>query len=299
MTDRSDTAALPEPAVLARALFGLLDVEELDTNLFRGHRDEHPDGRARVFGGQVIAQALQAATKTADEGRPVHSLHAYFVRPGDPDRPVLYRVERDLDGRSFSNRRVVAIQQGKTILNLSCSFHTPEEGLSHADAMPDVPGPEDLPTDADIAAGLSLPEGFRAWMARPRPIELRRVTTTMLRAEKSEPLHHMWFRAAASPPDEHGLSAAVLAYASDMALLGTAMMPHGVNWMTKGMRAASVDHALWFHDEVRMGEWHLYTTTSPWAGRARGFNLGQVFRQDGTLVASVAQEGLIRYRPDA
>ncbi len=282
---------------LARALFNLLEVERLDTDLFRGGRDEFPDGRPRIFGGQVVAQALASAAHSVEAGRAPHSLHAYFVRAGDVDAPVIYKVERDHDGRSFSNRRVVATQHGKTILNMIASFHIEEEGFSHQDEMPDVPQPEDLRSDAEVVNDLeNAHPKFRAWMSRPRPIEIRRVNARMIDPEPAEPLHHMWFRAAAPVTGDQMLHRAVLAYASDMALLGTAMMPHGVNWITPGLRSASIDHALWFHAPTDLGEWHLYTTRSPWAGGARGYNTGSIFRRDGTLVASVAQEGLIRMK---
>jgi len=280
----------------ARALLDLLDLEELDRDLFRGARD--PEARGRVFGGQVVAQALVAASRTVPEERPAHSLHAYFVRPGDDALPIIYRVDRDRDGGSFSNRRVVAQQNGEPILNMIASFHVEEEGLHHQEKMPDVPAPETLRTDAEIAPEMThLPEGFRAFMGRERGVELRRVSLDALMGQKSEPCQHMWLRLGSDEAKDAVMSRAVLAYASDFALLGTALLPHGLHWTTKGLRSASIDHAVWFHETPVVGEWLLYTMDSGWSGGSRGFSRGRIFRRDGTLVASTAQEGLMRFRP--
>jgi len=287
----------PSPEALARGLVALLDVEEIDTDLYRGAR--RPGGEGRVFGGQVIAQALQAAQRSTEAPRAAHSLHAYFMRAGDERYPIIYRVERDFEGRSFATRRVIAMQKGKPILNLACSFQTPEEGLHHQDAMPDVPMPDSLASERDLLASLGdrVPVPIRAFLSRPRPIELRPVDPRqLLQPEPREPTQAIWFRLVAPIGDDPTLHRAVLAYASDFALLGTSTLPHGVNWLIDNMQTASLDHALWLHEPFRADQWLLYTTDSPWAGHARGFNRGRIFTAEGRLVASVAQEGLIRLR---
>jgi acyl-CoA thioesterase-2 len=278
------------------ALARLLTVSPLDTDLFRGARQ--PGGRGRVFGGQVIAQGLMSAAETVDPGRAPHALHACFLRGGDEDHPIDYRVERDFDGGSFSNRRVVAIQKDRPILTLSCSFHITEDGLSHQDAMPDVPAPETLPSEAGRieALGDQVPEMWRHFIAT-RPVEMRPVEDwTPIRPAPREPRRRIWFRLGAGLGDDPRLHRAALAYVSDMALLSTAIQPHGVSWLTPGFQSASLDHALWLHADARMDDWLLYDTDSPWAGGARGFNRGRLFTREGKLIASTAQEGLIRLR---
>ncbi|MEG3090749.1 acyl-CoA thioesterase [Sphingomonas sp. PB1R3] len=297
MTDPTPSPTLPTPDALAQGLIALLDVEEIDTDLYRGAR--RPGGEGRVFGGQVIAQALQAAQRSTDGPRTAHSLHAYFMRPGDERYPIIYRVERDFEGRSFATRRVIAMQKGKPILNLACSFQTPEDGLHHQDAMPAVPMPETLTPERELLARLGdqVPAQMRAFLQRPRPIELRPVDPRqMLSPEPREPFQAIWFRLVAPIGDDPALHRAILAYASDFALLGTSTLPHGVSWLIHDMQTASLDHALWLHEPFRADEWLLYTTDSPWAGHARGFNRGRIFSADGRLVASVTQEGLIRLR---
>lgn len=292
-----DTPADTPPGHLVQTLVDLLDVERIDTDLYRGARQ--PGGVGRVFGGQVIAQALQAAQRSTDGGKAAHSLHAYFMRPGDEDFPIIFRVVRDFEGRSFATRRVIAMQGGQPILNLAASFQTPEEGLHHQDAMPDVPAPEDLRTEYAIRREMAdeIPEKWRRHLLRARPIEIRPVDARdWARPDKRAPRQASWFRLAAPIGDDAALHRAVLAYASDMMLLGTATLPHGVNWMTHKLQTASLDHALWLHEPFRADDWLLYTTDSPWAGHARGFNRGAIFARDGRLVASVAQEGLIRLR---
>lgn len=291
MTDNSTSESL------AADLCDLLDIEELDTDLYRGRRTT--DGYGRVFGGQVIAQALQAAQRSTDPSKVAHSLHAYFMRAGDDDFPILFRVVRDFDGKSFATRRVIAMQKGKPILNMACSLQVPEEGLRHQDAMPDVPQPEDLKSDVELRSGMvdAIPEKFRAHFTRPRPIEIRPVAPRpFLKPEKTEPHQSSWFRICAPIGDDTSMHRAILAYASDMALLGTGTLPHGVNWMTHNMQSASLDHSLWLHEDFRVDDWLLYVCDSPWAGHARSFNRGQIFSRDGRLVASVAQEGLMRLR---
>ncbi len=285
------------PEQLAAALVALLDVEEIDTDLYRGARQ--PGGVGRVFGGQVIAQALQAAQRSVEGAKTAHSLHAYFMRPGDEQRPIVFRVVRDFEGRSFATRRVIATQSGAPILNLAASFQLPEEGLAHQDAMPDVPPPEALRSDHELRAAQAdeIPEKWRRHLLRARPIEIRPVAPrSWANPEPAEPRQASWFRLAAPIGDDSAMHRAILAYASDMTLLGTSMLPHGVNWTTDTMQTASLDHALWFHEPFRVDEWLLYATDSPWSGHARGFNRGSIFAQDGRLVASVAQEGLIRRR---
>ena len=295
--DAPETRRRPTPEELAQGLVHLLDVEEIDVDFYRGRRN--PGGVGRVFGGQVIAQALMSAVRSVDAERVAHSLHAYFMRPGDENFPIIYRVERDYDGGSFSNRRVIAMQRGKPILNLTCSFQKRETGLSHQAAMPDVPAPDDLPSEAELFRRYKdkVPENIFRFMTRSRPIEIRPVEQwSHIEPQKREPARHMWIRASGPIGEDRLMHRAVLAFASDMALLSTCMQPHGVSWMTRNMQSASLDHAVWFHDDVRMDDWLLYATDSPWSGEARGFNRGQIFTRDGKLVASTAQEGLIRLR---
>lgn len=290
---------MKDPATLAADLCDLLDIEQLDTDLYRGRRIVGGQGYGRVFGGQVIAQALQAAQRSTDAPRIAHSLHAYFMRPGDDDFPILFRVVRDFDGRSFATRRVIAAQKGQPILNMACSLQVPEGGLHHQDAMPDVPPPEQLKSDAQIRRemGDAIPDEFRAHFNRPRPIEIRPVAPcAWLEPVKQEPRQQSWFRICAPIGDDPAMHRAILAYASDMALLGTGTLAHGVTWMTANLQSASLDHSLWLHEDFRVDEWLLYVCDSPWAGHARSFNRGKIFARDGRLVASVAQEGLMRLR---
>ena len=285
------------PEALAQGLVDLLEIEEIDTDLYRGKRQ--PGGVGRVFGGQVIAQALQAAQRSTDAPKIAHSLHAYFMRPGNEDFPIIFRVVRDFEGRSFATRRVIAMQQGQPILNMAASFQVPEEGLHHQDAMPDVPGPDELKSDVELRREMidDIPEKFRRHMLRSRPIEIRPVhPRSWFRPVKQEPKQDSWFRLIAPIGDDSAMHRAILAYASDMSLLGTSMLAHGINWMTHNVQTASLDHALWLHEEFRADDWLLYSCDSPWAGHARGFNRGKIYSRDGRLVASVAQEGLMRLR---
>ena len=281
------------------ALVDLLTVEELDRDLYRGKRN--PGGQGRVFGGQVIAQALMSAVGSVDEDRVAHSLHAYFMRPGDEKLPIIFRVERDYDGGSFSNRRVIAIQRGKPILNMTASFQRQEKGLEHQAEMPDVPQPEELATESEIAERYRdrFPKAFVDFMTRPRAIELRPVESWLdPENEVRNGLRQTWIRTSGPVGDDPIMHRAILAYASDMTLLGTSMKPHGVNWLMPQMQTASLDHALWFHDDVRVDDWLLYACDSPWSGGARGYNRGHLFTRDGKLIASATQEGLIRWRED-
>ncbi|HTG39895.1 acyl-CoA thioesterase II [Sphingomonas sp.] len=293
----ADSERATTPDALVAELTTLLDVEAIDTDLYRGSRQ--PGGVGRVFGGQVIAQALQAAQRSIDDEKVAHSLHAYFMRPGSEDHPIIYRVVRDFDGRSFANRRVIAMQRGQPILNMIASFQRPEDGLAYQRPMPDVPAPETLRSESDLRDEIQaqVPEKLRRFFLRARPIEIRPVDPREWFAPAPrEPVQHSWFRIVAPLPDNPALHRAMLAYASDMTLLGTCMLPHGVSWMTGSVQTASLDHAIWLHEPFRADEWLLYTTDSPWSGHARGLNHGRIYTRDGRLVASCAQEGLIRKR---
>jgi len=286
----------PTPEQLVADLVLLLDLDPRGTDQFLGRRKQ--GGIGRVFGGQVIAQALGAAERTVDEDRDAHSLHAYFLRGGSEDHEIDFRVSRDFDGGSFSNRRVVASQQGQPILELAASFQKPEEGLDHQfPEMPKVPGPDELKSDMELRreiAGL-VPSKFRERLLAPWPLDTRQVEPRdWLTSTRTDPLAHCWFRTVAPLPDDPKVHRAVLAYASDMHLLSTSTRPHGLSWYRDEIKAASLDHAIWFHQEFRADEWLLHVTDSPWAGGARGFTRGQVFSADGRLVASTSQEGMIR-----
>jgi len=287
----------PTPEQLVADLILLFDLEGRGGDKFIGRRQI--EGTGRVFGGQAIAQALVAARRTVPDDRHTHSLHAYFLRSGSDEFPIEFRVKRDLDGRSFSNRRVVASQQGQPILNLIASFQKPQEGLHHQFAeMPDVPPPEDLEPETAVRRRFAetMPEGLlRNLMLRPRPIDVRSVELRNWQSPgKRKPVAHCWFRTVAALPDDPPIHRAVLAYASDFQLLSTAIQPHGLSFHMGQIKAASLDHAVWFHDVFRADEWLLYVTDSPWSGLARGFGRGQIFTRDGRLVASVAQEGMLR-----
>jgi acyl-CoA thioesterase-2 len=284
-----------KPAV--RTLVDALRLEPIEVNLFRGQTPPDEINQNRIYGGQVIAQALMAAYRTL-EGRVCHSLQAYFIRPGDPKAPVLYEVERSRDGKSFATRRVIAIQHGEQILNLAASFQIEEHGYEHATAAPVAPAPEDVPSDLERLemAGDKVPAAMREILARDRAIEMRRIDPIFpMKPKKTEPVQKVWFRAADAVGDDVAINQCVLAYATDMSLLSTCARPHGVSWMT-GVQMASLDHIIWFHRPSRADEWHLYDQDSPSASGARGFNRGAIYTQDGRLVASVAQEGLIRPR---
>jgi acyl-CoA thioesterase-2 len=277
-----------------KRLLSILDLEQLEHNLFRGRSPQ--DGWQRVFGGQVIGQALVAAQRTVED-RAAHSLHAYFMRPGDPSVPIIYEVDRIRDGRSFNTRRVVAIQHGAAIFSMSASFHLEEEGFDHQSAMPDVPGPEELPGLSDIKEQFfdRLPVNIKKYFERDRPIEIRPVDTSrFFTQEKREPKQSIWIRATEKLPDDLGLHQCALAYASDFSLLDTALIAHGKMLFDPELMMASLDHAMWFHRPCRADDWLLYTMDSPAAHGARGFGRGSIFTPDGVLVASVAQEGLIR-----
>lgn len=277
-------------------LLALLDLTELDDGLFQG--ESRNIVGPRIFGGQVIAQALVAAARTVP-ARAAHSLQAYFLRPGDAREPVVYRVERIRDGGTFSTRRVVAEQRGRPIFDLAASFHNAENGPAHQTAELQAPAPEDLPDEQTVTADFlkdeDISENFRAALLRRKPVEIRPVTRRHpLHPEKAEPIRQVWLRAAGDAGDDPLIHQALLAYVSDHSLMGTALLPHGITFLDRDMQVASLDHTLWFHRPVRLDDWLFYDMESPIAAGARGFNRGQVFNRDGELVASVCQEGLMR-----
>ncbi|MFO1015218.1 MAG: acyl-CoA thioesterase II [Caulobacteraceae bacterium] len=277
------------------SLIDTLSLEAIEVNLFRG-RDK--DGRGRIFGGLVIAQALMAAYKTV-EGRLCHSLHCYFIRPGDPSVPILYDVDRSRDGKTFTTRRVTAIQHGQQIFNLAASFQVPEDGLEHQDEMPNVPGPDDLEDENKVRDKMmkGMPDAMREMALRPRPIEMRPIDPTgFMGGGKKASVQDVWFRATQPIGDDVVMNQVALAYASDMSFLSTSMRPHAMGWQTPGLQSASLDHAIWFHRPTQFNEWHLYHQRSPSTSGGRGFNLGDIYTRDGKLVASAVQEGLIRFR---
>jgi len=277
-------------------LFLILDIERLEENLFRGLSPQV--GWQRVFGGQVIGQALVAAHRTVN-GRLAHSLHAYFLRAGDPSVPIIYNVDRIRDGGSFTTRRVVAIQHGQAIFSMAASFHKEETGLEHQIKMPEVPLPESLPSEAELKERLidRLPEPLKAYWQRERPIEIRPVDLSRyLSPEKRTPWQQVWIKATGQLPNDQSLHQCVLAYASDFTLLDTALIAHGRSVFDPNLMLASLDHALWFHRKFRADDWLLYAQDSPISGAGRAFCRGMLFTRDGKLVASTAQEGLVRER---
>lgn len=281
-------------------LIATLDLEPIEVNLFRGTSPQV--GWQRVFGGQVIAQALVAAQRTVEPDRFVHSLHAYFMRPGDPQVPIVYQVERLRDGSSFNTRRVLAIQHGKGIFTMSASFQVEEDGFDHEIAMPDVPAPEALPGEAELKARYleNAPESIRRYWARERPIEIRPVTLDHYFSDaKLDPRQDVWVRTTGAVPDDRTIQAAVLAYLSDMTLLDASLYPHGTSVFDPALQAASLDHAMWFHRPCRLDDWLLYAQESPSASGARGMTRGSLFTRSGRLIASTAQEGLIRKKANA
>ena len=281
-------------------LIELLALERLDRDLFRGRSQDL--GWGAIFGGQVIGQALSAAAQTVPTERPVHSFHGYFIRAGKVDRGILYEVERFRAGSSFTTRRVVAIQEGEAIFSLEASFQKHEEGLDHQDPMPEVPAADALRSERDLALEIAqhLPASLRAIATAERPIEIRPLEhRNPLRPKPTEPRRNLWYRTIDALPDDPALHRYLLAYASDFSFLGTAMDPHGVSWLTPGMQVASLDHAMWFHRPFRFDDWLLYSVDSPSASGGRGLVRGRFFDRHGRLVASAAQEGLIRRRTGA
>jgi acyl-CoA thioesterase II len=283
-----------------KEVLDLLDLEQIELDIFRGRSPE--ERIQRVFGGQVAAQALVAAGRTVPPERMVHSLHAYFIRPGDPSIPIVYNVERVRDGRSFTTRRVVAVQHGKAIFTMSASFHIPEDGVFHqAAVMPDVPAPDSLPTVQErLEPVFAENPGWREALSRPRPVDLRYVNALTWEAHRDpsliSPQNTVWFRFDADLPDDPLLHVVMAAYASDFTLVDTVLLAHGLAWGMSDVIGASLDHAIWFHKPFRADEWILYAQESPWSGGARGLAQGQMFTASGDLVASVVQECMVRVR---
>ncbi len=275
-----------------------LKLERIEENLFRGQSQDL--GWGTVFGGQVLGQALSAAAQTVPAARHVHSMHAYFLRPGDVSKPIVYEVDRIRDGGSFTTRRVVAIQSGAAIFNLAASFQKPEQGFEHQDAMPEAPAPDSLETEEQRGARFAhlLPPSILERALGDKPFEMRAVDPEddAFAPSPKPPERLVWLRATGTLPDDPALHAYLLAYASDHSFVTTALRPHGVTWLTPGMQVASLDHVMWFHRPLRVDEWLLYVIDSPTAHNARGLVRGRVFTADGRLVVSTAQEGLIRFR---
>lgn len=285
------------PTVL-EALVEQLALERIEEDLFRGQSQDL--GWGTVFGGQVLGQALSAAAQTVPSERPVHSMHAYFLRPGDVSKPIVYEVDRIRDGGSFTTRRVVAVQSGKAIFNLAASFQKDEPGLEHEDPMPEAPAPAGLRTEQERAARYAarFPKFLRERLLSERPFEFRPVEPEddpVLPGQRP-PLRRVWLKTTGRLPDDPAIHRYLLAYASDYAFLTTALLPHGVTWLTPGMQVASLDHVMWFHRPLRVDEWLLHVVDSPSASGARGLVRGRIFTEDGRLVATTAQEGLIRQR---
>ncbi len=279
-------------------LLAILQLEQLENNLFRGQT--RATGQKSIFGGLVAGQALMAASRTVAEERPVHSLHAYFLRPGDFSVPIIYDVDRIRDGQSFTTRRVNAIQHGRAIFSLAASFQVEEQGVEHQTDMPQVPAPDELSDDEGLRQRIaaSIPEGFRAAFLQERPVEFRPIKPVNgFAAEPQDATRLVWFRIKEGVDVDAATHRVLLTFCSDFGLMGTAMLPHGMNFFQPQVQAASIDHAMWFHRPFRADEWLLYATDSPSAIGARGINRGLIYRQDGALVASVAQEGLMRIRP--
>jgi acyl-CoA thioesterase-2 len=279
-----------------KTVLEILNLEQLEVNLFRGRSPQV--GWQRVFGGQVIGQALVAACRTV-EGRPPHSMHAYFLLAGDPKVPIIYEVDRIRDGKSFTTRRVVAIQHGHAIFTMQVSFHVDEPGLDHQAKMPDVPGPEELPNESELRQRLipMMPDPVRRYYEHERPIEIKPVEFERYLGRKfDEARFHVWIRATGTLPDDPAIHQCVLAYASDLTLLDAALLPHGRMVFERDIMPASLDHALWFHRAFRADEWLLYAQDAPNLSGSRGFARGLIFTREGKLVASVAQEGLLRLR---
>jgi acyl-CoA thioesterase-2 len=279
-------------------LVNLLSLERIEENLFRGQSQDL--GWGQVFGGQVLGQALSAAAQTVPVDRPVHSLQAYFLRPGDAARPIVYDVDRSRDGQSFTTRRVVAIQGGKPIFHLSASFQTDEPGFDHQDTMPDVPGPEGLRSELEMWTEHKdkIPKRMHARVLSERPIELRAVDPMdVFNPTAMAPNHSIWVKATSTLPDDPALHRYLLAYCSDFSFIPTALRPHGASWVDPTLQVASIDHAMWFHRSFRMDDWLLHVMESPSASGSRGFVRGRFYDRQGRLVASTAQEGLMRRRP--
>jgi acyl-CoA thioesterase-2 len=286
------------PTVLEE-LVQQLSLEKLEEDLFRGQSQDL--GWGTVFGGQVLGQALSAALQTVVKDRHVHSMHAYFLRPGDVSKPIVYQVDRIRDGSSFTTRRVTAVQKGAPIFTLAASFQRLEKGYEHQDPMPSVPPPEALATEQALLSRFAdrLPQMLRERALGDRPFEVRPVESgdDPFHPSPRPPRRQVWLRTAGKLADDPALHCFLLAYASDYSFISTALQPHGVTWISPGMQLASLDHAMWFHEPLRVDDWLLYSIDSPEAGGARGLVRGQVFSRDGRLVATTTQEGLMRQHP--
>ena len=278
-------------------LLSLLQLEKLEEGLYRGESENL--GLPQVYGGQVIGQALSAARYTVDAGRTVHSFHSYFLYPGDPEKPIIYDVENLRDGRSFSTRRVKAIQNGRPIFYLTASYHGEAPGFEHQKTMPDVPGPENFASESELAEQIAhlLPPQVKKILCGEKPIEMRPVTViNPLKPEKAEPKQYLWIRANGAMPDNQLIHQYLLAYASDWGFLVTALHPHEVTLMTPKFQVATIDHSIWFHRPLKMDEWLLYAIESPTASNTRGLVRGEIYNQRGDLVASAVQEGVMRFK---
>jgi acyl-CoA thioesterase-2 len=277
-------------------LIQLLSLEKIEENIFRGKSQDL--GFGNIFGGQVLGQSLSAASQTVYEERNVHSLHGYFLRPGDPKQSIVYDVDRLRDGKSFTTRRVVAIQKGRPIFAMSCSFQINESGFEHQMKMPDVEGPDGITSDLERYRQVQnrIPSGIRDKLICDKPIEIRQVNPmNPFQPQKKEPVKYSWFRAVGQMPDDQSVHQYMLAYASDFGLVATSLYPHAHTFWESSMQVTSLDHAMWFHQEFRMDDWLLYVMESSAASKARGLTHGHIFSRDGKLVASTTQEGLIRY----
>lgn len=286
------------PGDVLAELLEILKLEKIEENIFRGLNVDL--GSDNVFGGQVLGQALSAASQTVPADRLAHSIHAYFLRHGDRSMPIIYNVDCIRDGKSFTTRRVVAIQRGRAIFSMAASFHISEPGFEHYDEMPDVPGPEGISSELELAStrASQLPERIRNRVLSGFPIEFRHVNPVEpFNPQTMTPHKYIWFRTCGPLPDDPAVQRSMLSYASDFGLVPTSLYPHGHTIWEEDVMAASLDHAMWFHRDFRMDEWLLYAVDSPNAGNARGLGIGKIFNRQGALVATVAQEGLIRYLP--
>lgn len=289
----------PKGENVLKELLSLLKLEKIEESIFRGESQDL--GFGNVFGGQVLGQALSAASQTVDSERQAHSMHGYFMRAGDSTKPIVYTVDCIRDGKSFTTRRVVAVQKGRPIFSMSASFQKYETGFEHQDEMPDVPGPQGIESQIEKARKIAhkIPKNMLDKMICEKPIEIRVVNpVNPFDPQKMPPVKYAWFKAIDTMPDDIAVHRYMLAYASDFNLVTTSLHPHAKTFWSPNMQLASLDHAMWFHRDFRMDEWLLYAMNSPSACRARGLNIGNVFTMEGKLVASVAQEGLIRYRGD-
>lgn len=280
-----------------KELLSLLQLEKLEEGLYRGESENL--GLPQVYGGQVIGQALSAARYTVESDRTVHSFHSYFLYPGDPEKPIIYDVENLRDGRSFSTRRVKAIQNGRPIFYLTASYHGEAPGFEHQKTMPDVPGPENFASESELAAQIAhlLPEKVKKVFCGEKPIEMRPVTViNPLKPQKAEPKQYLWIRANGEMPDNQLIHQYLLAYASDWGFLVTALHPHEVTLMTPNFQVATIDHSIWFHRPFKMDEWLLYAIESPTASNTRGLVRGEIYNRDGHLVATAVQEGVMRFK---